>query len=92
MNTVRIGMLWALTAAAAVACGASESTRPTESPDGTVHGAYARCLSEHGVTESGGTPLGPGPSTPPPGVDQPTWDAAQRACAPLAPGPPGPAG
>jgi hypothetical protein len=68
------------------------------------HGVYEHCLTQHGVpSPAAGPPPGaslepqgplPGPvdpttgTRPPPGVDQTTWDNAQRACASLQPSPP----
>lgn len=70
----------------AVGCGSPASApepNPSSSAPATAeHGAFAHCLSEHGVAEPAGES----------GVDQATWDSARQACASLAPGPgPGPA-
>jgi len=88
-------------AAAALAGGAvacSSSTTPSDRPGTSStavpaeHGAFAHCLTEHGVpAPPNGGPAGPQPvNGPPPGVDQDTWDKAMQACSSLAPGPPGP--
>lgn len=66
-----------------------------------AHGVYEQCLTQHGVPSPGaGPPPGPslepqgplpGPAAgtttppPPPGVDQTTWENAQKACASLQP-------
>jgi len=63
------------------------STSPTSAVP-TGHGAYAQCLTEHGVPAPAGGALGPQPGGPPPGVDQDTWHTAMQACSSLAPGPP----
>ncbi|HEX5144130.1 MAG TPA: hypothetical protein VFW21_09690 [Mycobacterium sp.] len=54
-----------------------------------MHGAFAQCLHEHGVSEPAGGSVGPaaGPVAAPAGVDQHTWDSAIQACATLEPGP-----
>ncbi|MDG4665549.1 hypothetical protein [Mycobacterium sp. 236(2023)] len=86
-----LGLLTAL-AAAAVVAGCSAPPEPAEKPTPSSavpsvgHGAFAYCLSQHGV------PAPPGPSTEPPaGVDRKAWEAAMSECASLAPGPgPGP--
>jgi hypothetical protein len=69
----------------------SSSTAPSSAVE---HGAYARCLTDNGVPAPLTGGAGPGPAndqpTAPPGVDPQTWDNAMRACASLAPGPPGP--
>lgn len=71
-------------------CGSSDEPAAT-TPQPVEHGAFAHCLSEHGVTEASGAagPM-PGPAASPPGVDQKTWENAMQACATLAPGPAAP--
>ncbi|CAN5608889.1 hypothetical protein BH09ACT8_BH09ACT8_19150 [soil metagenome] len=72
----------------AVGCGSpgptpapAPSPSSSSAPDTAEHGAFARCLAEHGVSEPAGAA----------GVDHATWEAAKDACASLAPGPgPGP--
>jgi hypothetical protein len=65
--------LAAVIAAAVIVAGCS-------SPNG--HGAYAKCLQEHGISAPPGPVAGP-----PPGTDQDSWHKATQACASLAPGP-----
>lgn len=65
--------------------GCSSDEPPTESPPTSAkptHGAFANCLSEHGV------PAATGPQVAPPhGVDAASWQRALHACSSLAPGP-----
>jgi len=67
-----------------VACSSGSAPEESTPQAPTEHGAFAQCLSEHGV------PTAPGPAVdPPPGVDQDTWQQAMQECATLAPGPAG---
>jgi hypothetical protein len=77
---------WAAVIAAAVMiAGCSSKAAPPEqstTPAPNGHGAYAKCLQDHGVSAAPGPAVGP-----PPGTDEPTWHKATEACASLAPGP-----
>ena len=80
--------LAAVFAAAGLLAACSSTTPAREQSSTSVaptgHGAFAHCLSEHGV------PMPPGPvAGPPPGVDQAAWHRAMEACSSLAPGPAG---
>ncbi|MFY9920929.1 MAG: hypothetical protein WAL26_21420 [Mycobacterium sp.] len=84
MRRVRLA---AVLAAAVIVAGCSsneappqESSSSTPAPSG--HGAYAKCLQEHGISAPPGPVAGP-----PPGSDEATWHKATQACASLAPGP-----
>ena len=71
-----------------VGCGGSESESPEDTstaPATVEHGSFADCLTEHGVSESAASPVGP-----PADVDPETWDQAMQACSTLAPGPTSP--
>jgi hypothetical protein len=83
MRRVRLAVLTVLIAwIAACSSDTAPPEQSTTSPAPTGHGAFAQCLSEHGV------PAAPGPAVgPPPGVDQAVWDQAMQACSSLAPGP-----
>jgi hypothetical protein len=74
-----------IVAAGLLAACSSNTASPEQSTTSvapTDHGAFAHCLSQHGV------PTAPGPAVgPPPGVDQDTWHKAMQACSSLAPGP-----
>ncbi|WP_123026060.1 hypothetical protein [Mycolicibacterium stellerae] len=83
MNRVRLAAV--LTAAVVVAgCSSSNDAPSPESstPAPSGHGAYAKCLQEHGVSAPPGPVAGP-----PPGSDEATWHKATEACASMAPGP-----
>jgi hypothetical protein len=85
---VRATSLAALFAVTGLLAACSSNTTPPEVSSTSVaptgHGAFAHCLSEHGV------PMPPGPvAGPPPGVDQAAWHRAMEACSSLAPGPAG---
>jgi hypothetical protein len=72
-------------AAAVIVAGCSSNDTPsqefsTKVPSG--HGAYAKCLQEHGISAPPGPVAGP-----PPGSDEQTWHKAAQACGSLAPGP-----
>jgi hypothetical protein len=76
----------ALAAAALLASCSSAPPQHTDDSPGvapsTGHGAFAHCLTDHGV------PAAPGPVTgPPPGVDEAAWQQAMQSCGSLAPGP-----
>ncbi len=83
----RLGVITALVAVG-LAAGCSTSAEPSDesTPNSVVpsvgHGAFAYCLSQHGVP----TPAGPA-TDPPPDVDPGKWEAAMSECASLAPGP-----
>jgi hypothetical protein len=83
MRKVRLATVLA---AAVIVAGCSSSTvappeeSSTQAPSG--HGAYAKCLQEHGISAPPGPVAGP-----PPGSDEATWHKANEACASLAPGP-----
>ncbi|MDA2889504.1 hypothetical protein PDG61_01135 [Mycolicibacterium sp. BiH015] len=83
----RLGVYAAIAAAAAVTACSAQSEPAGESTPSSVtpsvgHGAFAYCLSQHGV------PAPPGPAADPPaGVDRKTWETAMSECASLAPGP-----
>jgi hypothetical protein len=83
MRRVRLA---AVLAAAVIAGGCSSSNdAPSEessTPAPGGHGAYAKCLQDHGVSAPPGPVAGP-----PPGSDEATWHKANEACASLAPGP-----
>ena len=86
IRTIRLAAV-TVGAAALVATACSSESAPAEQSSTSViptaHGAFARCLTEHGV------PAGPGPASgPPPYVDQDTWRKAMQACSTLGPGPP----
>lgn len=63
--------------------------------------AFTDCMTQHGIAPPAGFPSGPPPDgagqppqapeqgSPPPGVDQRTWEEALSACGSLAPQPPG---
>lgn len=64
--------------------------------------AFTDCMTEHGIAPPPGSPSGPPPDgagqqpsqapeqgSPPPGVDQRTWEEALSACGSLGPQPPG---
>ena len=80
---------WTLLAVLALvpACSHTAST-PTSTTTPPTHGAFGECMRAHGVSEPPHSPI----AGPPAGVEQGTWDNAVRACASLAPSPPGPAG
>ncbi|CAJ1496326.1 hypothetical protein [[Mycobacterium] burgundiense] len=84
-----LGAVAAMAALALAGCGGSESTPPqdasTPAPTTAEHGSFASCLTEHGVSESAASPVGP-----PADVDPAVWDRAMQACSTLAPGPAGP--
>jgi hypothetical protein len=77
---------WAtVIAAALMIAGCSPNEAPAEqspAPAPNGHGAYAKCLQEHGISAPAGPVAGP-----PPGVDQDVWHKASQVCATLAPGP-----
>ena len=77
--------LAAVIAAAVIVAGCSSKDTPPEqssTPAPSGHGAYAKCLQEHGISAP------PGPAAGPPAdTDQGTWHKATQACASLAPGP-----
>jgi hypothetical protein len=79
--------VWLATALAAVAiaAGCSSNDAPSEessTPAPSEHGAYAKCLQDHGISAPPGPVAGP-----PPGSDEATWHKAMQDCASLAPGP-----
>ena len=77
--------LAAVIAAAVIVAGCSAKETPPEqstTPAPSGHGAYAKCLQEHGISALPGPVAGP-----PAGTDQGTWHKATQVCASLAPGP-----
>ena len=86
IRTIRLAAVMLAAAALGATACSSDSASTEQSPTSvlpTGHGAFARCLTEHGV------PAGPGPTSgPPPYVDQDTWRKAMQACSTLGPGPP----
>ena len=79
----RIWFAGAVTAGLLTACSSTpDEQAPTTTTDESGHGAFAHCLSEHGVPAA----RGPAPG-PPAGVDADTWQQAMQACSTLAPGP-----
>lgn len=80
--TAPIGIA-AVAAAMLAGCASSDTApEPGTSEPTAEHGAFAHCMSEHGISDM--SPLGP-----PADVDQQTWEQAVRACGALAPGPSG---
>lgn len=94
-----------VTTSSVVSPSTSTSTTPGDAPAVTtappMSQAFTDCMSQHGVAQPAGPPTGPPDSvdqpplqtpeqgSPPPGVDQQTWEEALRACESLAPEPPG---
>jgi hypothetical protein len=75
----------AVIAAAMIVAGCSSKETPPEhstTPAPGGHGAYAKCLQEHGISAPPGPVAGP-----PAGTDQNAWHQATQACASMAPGP-----
>lgn len=73
-------------AATIIVAGCSSNNATPEQPSSTqptsTHGAYAKCLQDHGISAPPGPVAGP-----PPGTDEHAWHEATGACASLAPGP-----